>query len=364
MAIVAVNGLCYAQHTLTMKLNDVTNDTAVVMTFNKTLRGVERQDSILAQGGVFTYDYRGTQARPAMVYFKKDNALKRMTVYLVPGEEGLLTGTSEQPVWNGSAFYTELAAYEAMTEGIDAQMRALTTDFQQQVAAGKNRDSLQAVVVPAYEALQKQQQTETMKFIQTHPSSGVSALNVMGTEDVEAALAALAPELKTGKFADVVSAFQTIVDQEKAQKEAAKAVADGQVAPDFTLKDINGNDFALSSLRGKYVVLDFWGSWCGWCIKGFPQMKEYYQKYAGKFEILGVDCNDTEEKWKAAVEKHQLPWKHVYHPNGASVTKKYAIQGYPTKIVVDPEGRIAKTIVGEDPAFYTYLDGLFGENGK
>ncbi len=109
MAIVAVNGLCYAQHTLTMKLNDVTNDTAVVMTFNKTLRGVERQDSILAQRGVFTYDYRGTQARTAMVYFKKNNALKRMTVYLVPGEEALLTGTSEQPVWNGSAFYTELA---------------------------------------------------------------------------------------------------------------------------------------------------------------------------------------------------------------------------------------------------------------
>ena len=75
------------------------------------------------------------------------------------------------------------------------------------------------------------------------------------------------------------------------------------MAPDFTLNDLSGKPLTLSSLRGKYVILDFWGSWCVWCIKGFPQMKEYYQKYAGKFEILGIDCNDPEAKWKAAVEK-------------------------------------------------------------
>ena len=131
-------------------------------------------------------------------------------------------------------------------------------------------------------------------------------------------------------------------------------------APDFTLNDINGNPLTLSSLRGKYVILDFWGSWCGWCIKGIPQMKEYYQKYAGKFEILGIDCNDTEEKWKAAVEKYELPWLHVYTPRGESkVLKQYEIQGFPTKIIVGPDGKIVKTIIGEDPAFYAFLDELF-----
>jgi thiol-disulfide isomerase/thioredoxin len=132
-------------------------------------------------------------------------------------------------------------------------------------------------------------------------------------------------------------------------------------APDFTLNDLNGKPLTLSSLRGKYVILDFWGSWCGWCIKGIPQMKEYYQKYAGKFEILGIDCNDPEEKWKAAVEKYELPWLHVYNTRDSKVLEQYEIQGFPTKIIVGPDGKIVKTIIGEDPAFYTLLDQLFGK---
>jgi thiol-disulfide isomerase/thioredoxin len=133
----------------------------------------------------------------------------------------------------------------------------------------------------------------------------------------------------------------------------------GNAAPDFTLNDLSGKPLTLSSLRGKYVILDFWGSWCVWCIKGIPQMKEYYQKYAGKFEILGIDCNDTEAKWKAAVEKYEMPWLHVYNPRDSKVLEQYEIQGFPTKIIVGPDGNIVKTIIGEDPAFYTFLDQLF-----
>ena len=91
-------------------------------------------------------------------------------------------------------------------------------------------------------------------------------------------------------------------------------------------------------------------------------MKEYYAKYKGKFEILGVDCSDTEANWKAAVAKNQLPWLHVANGTGNNdVTSSYGIQGFPTKILVDPQGKIVKVIVGEDPSFYTYLDGLFGK---
>ena len=75
----------------------------------------------------------------------------------------------------------------------------------------------------------------------------------------------------------------------EAEERAAKQQATGVEAPDFTLNDINGKPLSLSSLRGKHVVLDFWGSWCGWCIKGMPQMKEYYAKYKDKLEILGID---------------------------------------------------------------------------
>ena len=149
---------------------------------------------------------------------------------------------------------------------------------------------------------------------------------------------------------------QASAQQDDDAKYATELLKPGTEAPDFALATPDGKTVKLSDMRGKYVVLDFWGSWCIWCIKGMPKMKEYYEKYKGKFEILGIDCNDTEAKWKAAVEKHQLPWIHVYNPKGSNILEKYAIQGFPTKIVVGPDGKIVKTIVGEDPAFYTLLD--------
>ena len=142
---------------------------------------------------------------------------------------------------------------------------------------------------------------------------------------------------------------------------AQTAAAD--MAPDFELPDLQGNPLKLSSLRGKYVVLDFWGSWCIWCIRGIPSMKEAYGKYKDQMEILGIDCRDTEEKWKAAVEEHQLPWLQVRCPDEQlqDLGQKYQIEGFPTKVVVDPEGKLVKVVVGEDPAFYTFLDELFAK---
>ena len=163
-------------------------------------------------------------------------------------------------------------------------------------------------------------------------------------------------EKKVEKNDGTTEATQVQVKEEEDNAEGLT----GQ-APDFTLEDINGNALSLSSLKGKYVILDFWGSWCGWCIRGIPSMKEYYAKYAGKFEILGIDCNETQEKWKAAVKKYELPWLHVYCTRESNVFIDYAIEGFPTKIVVGPDGNIVKTIIGEDPAFYEFLDELFGK---
>ena len=132
----------------------------------------------------------------------------------------------------------------------------------------------------------------------------------------------MALAVATWGCAGSMKAYAWPVAEKQAVEVVSQSIAEGQMAPDFTLKDLQGNDLALSSLRGKYVVLDFWGSWCGWCIKGIPDMKKYYDKYKDRMEIYGVP-------------------------------------GYPTKIVVDPQGKIAKIVVGEDPAFYTYLDELF-----
>lgn len=142
-----------------------------------------------------------------------------------------------------------------------------------------------------------------------------------------------------------------------------EAFGEGSEAPDFTLKDPEGKDITLSSFHGQYLVLDFWGTWCKWCVKGIPDMKKYYEKYEGMFEMLSIDVGDSEETWLKAIESYGMNWKHAItdEESEQQLEELYGIEGFPTKIVIDPEGRILNITVGEDPAFYKYLDDLFSK---
>jgi peroxiredoxin len=125
-----------------------------------------------------------------------------------------------------------------------------------------------------------------------------------------------------------------------------ESITAGKIAPDFTLKNPEGKDITLSDLRGKYVLIDFWASWCKPCRKAFPHMKELYAKYNSKgFEILGI-TNDTNHKlWKKAIEKDGLPWINVADEfpkkhGGARVIKEYGMDYLPSTVLIDKEGII------------------------
>ena len=79
----------------------------------------------------------------------------------------------------------------------------------------------------------------------------------------------------------------------------------GKLAPRFSQTTFTGNQLVLDKLKGKYVILDFWGSWCWACIADFPKMKEYYKKYDGEIEIVGIACNDTKSAWERAIKKQK-----------------------------------------------------------
>ena len=130
-------------------------------------------------------------------------------------------------------------------------------------------------------------------------------------------------------------------------------------APDFTLPDASGKMVSLSSFRGKWVVLDFWGSWCGWCIKGFPQMKENHAAMGNKVAFVGVAIGDKKETWLQSIKKYGLTWTNLWEnpdiDRKDSVATLYGVKGFPTKLIINPDGYIVDTTIGEDPEFYSVL---------
>jgi thiol-disulfide isomerase/thioredoxin len=118
----------------------------------------------------------------------------------------------------------------------------------------------------------------------------------------------------------------------------------------------------LKSLRGKYVLIDFWASWCGPCRRENPNVVRLYNQYKDKgFDILGVSLDNNKEKWKAAIKKDKLKWHHISDLKGWSSTlsKPYGVRGIPYTVLVDKEGKIlAKKLRGA--ALEAKLKELFG----
>ena len=160
------------------------------------------------------------------------------------------------------------------------------------------------------------------------------------------------------KAADSTAAVTDTVALKKANW--AK-MTEGYQVPDFSLTDIDGKEVTLADFSGKYALLDFWGTWCRYCVMGIPQMKEYYQKYSDKIEFVGIDCRETQEAWKAGVEKYALEWTNLYNGYDQSLIIEYGIQGYPSKIIITPDGKVVEAFLGEEPALYEKLDEMFGE---
>lgn len=337
----------------------------------------EKMDTILVKKDKFTYTT--TLDKPRELSFIAPGALRGQRgsgmcrIIAVPGEKAELEGDVKSRYdITGSKFYQQYHQVDLMKEASQKKINALSDSLNNLMKNGAKQEDVYKIYSEKMPALVKEQNEKFFSYIAQHANEEATATLVTDFEDpadMEKAKNMLSETIRNGRMKNLYEpVFEQIKKQKEMEERSAKLQAAGIDAPDFTLKDIEGNDLSLSSLRGKYVILDFWGSWCGWCIKGMPQMKEYYKKYAGKFEILGVDCNDTEQKWKDAVKKNELPWKHVYNPRAKTeeeqannVCGKYGITGFPTKIIISPEGKIVKTIVGEDPAFYTLLDELFNK---
>jgi peroxiredoxin len=169
-----------------------------------------------------------------------------------------------------------------------------------------------------------------------------SLIGRMSMDELEAYYHTLTPSARNNTMADkVIDAVN-----------ASRSLKTGNMAPDFTNKNILGEPVSLSSFKGKYVLLDFWASWCGPCRKGHPNLKKAYEQFKGKnFDILSVSLDDDRERWMDAIKKDGLTWTQVSDLNAWSniATRKFMIQGIPTNFLISPEGKIiARDLHGEE----------------
>nr|WP_121271795.1 TlpA disulfide reductase family protein [Pedobacter schmidteae] len=310
----------------------------------------QKTDSVAIRNGVFVF--KGKLAEPVMANIAGFKNLRNMDdpnvagIFIEPGvmEMSINEGAFKSLVLKGSYSNDELKDLEHSKTPIRKEMEPM------EVAYRNEKDYEKAPV--AYQKLEPfkaRMNKIDLEFIRTHPDSYVAAhlmrskINLLKLEEAITIYNSWTEKIRN-------SASGKYVNNEIAE---LKSGSPGSLAKVFSSTDINGEQFNLSDFRGKkYVLIDFWASWCSPCRKGNPHLLSLYSRYKDKgLEIVGVAFDDGNSAgWKKAVETDQIGgWKHVLRglrvSNGSSdnandVSKGYGIRSLPTKILIDKEGFI------------------------
>ncbi|KAA2241774.1 AhpC/TSA family protein [Chitinophaga agrisoli] len=265
-------------------------------------------------------------------------------------DKGDITITAQDSVKNavvkGSAANDAYLQLDGMLKDIGTQKRDLQKAYRQLYMA-KDEEGMKRLE-PKFDELEAQEKKITRDYLAKYPASPIAmfALNQyagyeINPTDVEPVFKKLDKKIRNSESG---KAFAT-------RLEAAKKTAIGQPALDFSQTDATGNAISLASFKGKYVLVDFWASWCGPCRAENPNVVRAYSKYKAKgFEILGVSLDDKKEKWLAAIQADNLAWTHVSDLKGwkNAAAELYSIRAIPQNLLIDPQGRIvAKNLRGE-----------------
>jgi peroxiredoxin len=309
--------------------------------------GVTSKELVSSKSVAGSFSLQAQLEYPSLLILSIDGITQKIPVF-VGNENVMIEGDIQNPASiniSGSASHD---VYNVYMNSLNPLMMPYVLNMQ---AAAQENNKAKKDSINNAAANQSKEIIETFNTLyKANAASPVTTLMLLQfsnifpeiKENLATIYEALAPTAKKGPFAEFID--KTIAANSFGQI--------GTLLPDFTQNDVNGKPLTLSSLRGKYVLVDFWASWCGPCRAENPNIVKAFNKYKSKnFTVLGVSLDQDKAKWLEAIKKDGLAWSHVsdlkYWNN--AVATQFGIQSIPASFLIDPTGKIvARDLRGAD----------------